>query len=67
MERYQVDGGDVKSRTKAKHEGRDYQCLHCLKKTGKHVVDIRSSLEDIILKMHLSLSDVQFYCWLCLF
>ena len=46
MERYKVGGGDVNSRTKAQHEGRDYQCLHCLKKPGKRVVDIRCRFQD---------------------
>ena len=67
MESFQVGGGDVESRTKAQHRGRAYQCLHCLKKPGKRVIDIRCRLEDHIFKMHLSLSDVPFYCRLCLF
>ena len=67
MENFQVGGGDVESRTKAQHRGRAYQCLHCLTKPGKRVIDIRCRLEDHIFKMHLSLSDVPFYCRLCLF
>ena len=67
MESFQVGGGDVESRNKAQHRGRAYQCLHCLKKPGKRVIDIRCRLEDHIFKMHLSLSDVPFYCRLCLF
>ena len=67
MERYQAGGGDVKSRTLAKHQGRDNQYLHCLKKPGKRVEDIRCRLEDNIFKMHLSLPDVKFYSRLCLF
>ena len=51
----------------AKHRGRAYQCLRCLDQHGKEVIDVKSRIEDHIMKHHLSLDQVPFYCNLCLF
>lgn len=47
--------------------GRAYQCLRCLHRTGKEMVDARYRVENHILKTHLSLDEVPHYCTLCLF
>ena len=50
----------------AKHKGRAYECLHCSRQ-GKTVIDVKSRVEDHILKYHLGLDQAPFYCTLCLF
>ena len=51
---------------KAKHRGRAYQCLRCLQ-TGKEVIDVKARIVDHLMKHHLSLDQVPYYCMLCLF
>ncbi|MEW8544497.1 MAG: hypothetical protein AB2693_13280 [Candidatus Thiodiazotropha sp.] len=50
----------------AKHKGRAYECLHCGRQ-GKTLIDVKSRVEDHILKYHLGLDQAPFYCSLCLF
>lgn len=57
-------GGDV---DKAKHRGRAYQCLRCFNQQGVSVIDVKQRIEEHIMKIHLSLDQVPFYCSLCLF
>ena len=57
-------GGDV---DKAKHRGRAYQCLRCFHQQGVSVIDVKQRIEEHIMKIHLSLDQVPFYCSLCLF
>ena len=51
---------------KAKHHGQGYQCLCCLSKGVQYVAE-KILVEDHIMKMHLSLDEVPFYCSLCMF
>ena len=51
---------------KAKHGGLGYQCLRCLSKRVQYVAE-KIRVEDHIMKMHLSLDEVPFYCSLCMF
>ena len=51
---------------KAKHRGRGYQCLRCLSKAVQYVAE-KIWAEDHIMKMHLGLDEVPFYCSLCMF
>lgn len=51
---------------KAKHRGRAYQRLRCLQ-TGKEVINVKARIEDHLMKHHLSLDQVPYYCTLCLF
>ena len=50
----------------AKHHGRGYQCLCCLSKGVQYVAE-KIWVKDHIMKMHLSLDEVTFYCSLCMF
>lgn len=51
----------------ARHKGRAYQCLRCCHQGGKEVIDVKARIECHIMKTHLSLDQVPFYCSLCLF
>lgn len=51
----------------ARHKGRAYECLHCSRQGNKAVVDVKSRVEEHILKYHLGLDQAPFYCTLCLF
>ena len=51
---------------KAIHRGQGYQCLRCLSKGVQYVAE-KIRVEDHIMKMHLSLDEVPFYCSLCMF
>lgn len=53
--------------TRAKHKGRAYQCMPCFHKEGKETIDVRGRIEEHILKNHVSLDEVPYYCRLCLF
>lgn len=52
---------------RAKHRGRAYQCLPCYHKEGRVVINEKGRIEDHILKTHVKLDEVPFYCSLCLF
>ncbi|MEW8446381.1 MAG: hypothetical protein AB2661_21050 [Candidatus Thiodiazotropha sp.] len=58
---------DPEAITRAKHKGRAYQCMPCFHKEGKETIDVRGRVEEHILKNHVSLDEVPFYCRLCLF
>lgn len=62
-----VGGGDVEMVERAKHRGRAYQCLPCYHKEGRVVINEKGRIEDHILKTHVKLDEVPFYCSLCLF
>lgn len=49
------------------HNGRAYQCLRCMGRDGKQVIGRKQRVEEHILKTHLSLDQVPYYCRLCLF
>ena len=51
---------------KAKKKGRAYRCTRC-NKMGNQVIDVKYRVADHILKYHLSLDQVPYYCTLCLF
>ena len=62
-----MGGGDVdEARRMAKHRGRAYQCLACFHKEGKNTIN-EKKIEFYILKNHVKLEEVPFYCRLCLF
>ena len=52
---------------RARKRGKAYQCLRCFSREGKRTVDIKCRIEDHIMKMHLALEEVPFYCKLCSF
>ena len=62
-----VGGGDVELVERAKHRGRAYQCLPCYHKEGRVVINEKGRIEDHILKNHVKLDEVPYYCSLCLF
>ena len=62
-----VGGGDVELVERAKHRGRAYQCLPCYHKEGRVLISEKGRIEDHILKNHVKLDEVPFYCSLCLF
>ena len=47
---------------RARKRGKAYQCLKCFSREGKRTVDIKCRIEDHIMKMHLALEEVPFYC-----
>lgn len=52
---------------RAKKRGKAWQCLRCHYRDQKRWVDIKCRVEDHVMKMHLALEEVPFYCKLCLF
>ena len=62
-----VGGGDIELVERAKHRGRAYQCLPCYHKEGRVVINEKGRIEDHILKNHVKLDEVPYYCSLCLF
>ena len=52
---------------KAKHKGRAYKCISCHYKEGKETIDVKGRIEEHILKNHVSLDEIPYYCRLCLF
>ena len=52
---------------KARRMGRAWQCLRCHYREQKRTVDRKGRIEDHIMKVHLALEEVPFYCRLCLF
>lgn len=58
-----VEVGDKR----AKHYGRAYQCLRCLHRDNKEVIDVKRRMLGHIMKTHLSLDEVPHYCRLCQF
>ena len=52
---------------RAKKRGKAWQCLHCHNNSQKRWVDIKCRVEDHIMKYHLALEEVPFYCRLCWF
>ena len=62
-----VVGGDVELVERAKHRGRAYQCLPCYHKEGRVVINEKGRIENHILKNHVKLDEVPYYCSLCLF
>ena len=52
---------------KARRMGRAWQCLRCRNEEGKPTVDRKCRIEEHLMKVHLSLTEVPFYCKLCLF
>ena len=52
---------------RARRMGRAWQCMRCLNEEGKRVVDRKSRIEKHLMKTHLSLTQVPYYCKLCLF
>ena len=52
---------------RAKKRGKAWQCLRCHYRDQKRWVDIKCRVEDHVMKMHLALEKVPFYCKLCLF
>ena len=55
------------ARERARRRGRAYQCMTCHYREGRRVVDIKCRIEEHILKMHVALENVPYYCCLCLF
>ena len=58
---------DTEAVSRAKHKGRAYQCIPCYHKEGKETIDVKGRIEEHILKNHVSLDEVPYYCRLCLF
>ena len=52
---------------KTKHMGRAYKCIPCHYKEGKETIDVKGRIKEYILKNHVSLDEVPYYCQLCLF
>ena len=62
MESPMVGGGDVELVERAKHRGRAYQCLPCYHKEGRVVINEKGRIKDHILKKHVKLDEVPYYC-----
>lgn len=60
-------GEDAELRERARRRGRAYQCLRCHYQEGRRVVDIKCRLEDHVLRNHVPLEEVPFFCSLCLY
>ena len=58
---------EVERLEKAKRMGRAWQCLRCYHREQKRTVDRKGRIEDHIMKVHLALEEVPYYCRLCLF
>lgn len=58
---------DAEKLEKAKKRGRAYQCLRCFYREGKRFIGVKCRIEEHIMKVHLALEEVPFYCKLCLF
>ena len=52
---------------RARHRGRAYLCLACVQLKKKRVADELGKLEDHIVRNHVELERVPFYCQLCTF
>ena len=52
---------------RAKHRGETYECLACYFLNGTRKVDELSRVQDHILRKHISLYRVLYFCSLCLF
>ena len=52
---------------RAKHRGRAYECLACFYQKGERKVDKLHWLEAQILKAHITLGKIPYFCRLCLF
>lgn len=51
---------------KAGKRGRKYQCVRCMNK-GEEYFNTKSRMEGHIIKPHLGLDQIPFYCNLCMF
>ena len=58
---------DAEKVERARRMGRAWQCMRCLNEEGKRVVDRKSRIEEHLMKTHLPLTQVPYYCKLCLF
>ena len=58
---------EVERLEKAKRMERAWQCLRCYHREQKRTVDRKGRIEDHIMKVHLALEEVPYYCRLCLF
>ena len=67
MENNMLEGVEEDRIERARKRGKAYQCLRCFSREGKRTVDIKCRIEDHIMKMHLALEEVPFYCKLCSF
>ena len=67
MENNMLEGVEEDRIERARKRGKAYQCLRCYSREGKRTVDIKCRIEDHIMKMHLALEEVPFYCKLCSF
>ena len=58
---------DKETIERARHRGRAYLCLACFHLKKKRVADELGKLEDHIVRNHVELERVPFYCQLCTF
>ena len=58
---------DKETIERARHRGRAYLCLACVHLKKKRVADELGKLEDHIVRNHVELERVPFYCQLCTF
>lgn len=58
---------DQETVNRARHRGRAYICLACLYQKKERVVDEHAKMEDHILRNHIEMARIPFFCQLCKF